>query len=76
MSSVISDYVLLIGLLEDPGNYYRCESVPRAVPVRVTYSPPVLQRGLDAGLLAAAERESQSGAAGDSVMSDDGVIRS
>ena len=50
MSSVISDYVLLIGLLEDPGNYYRCESVPRAVPVRVTYSPLVLQ-SLDAGLL-------------------------
>jgi hypothetical protein len=50
MTSVISDYVLLIGWLEDPGNYYRCESVPRAVPVRVTYSPPVLQ-SLDAGLL-------------------------
>jgi hypothetical protein len=73
MSSVISDYVLLIGLLEDPGNYYRCESVPRAVPVRVTYSPPVLQ-SLDAGLLRSvrvrvARRET-------AVMSDDGVIRS
>ena len=33
MSSVISDYALLIGLLGDPDNYYRCESVPRAVPV-------------------------------------------
>ena len=48
MSSVISDYVLLIGLLEDPGNYYRCESVPRAVPVTDTECP---EFQFDAGLL-------------------------
>jgi hypothetical protein len=51
MTSVISDYVLLIGWLEDPGNYYRCESVPRAVPVRVTQQSSRSLQSLDAGLL-------------------------
>jgi hypothetical protein len=50
MTSVISDYVLLIGLLEDPGNYYRCDSVPRAVPVRVTQQSSRSLQSLDAGL--------------------------
>jgi hypothetical protein len=61
MTSVISDYVLLIGWLEDPGNYYRCESVPRAVPVRVTQQSSRSLQSLDAGLRRRRERVARRG---------------
>lgn len=73
MTSVISDYVLLIGLLEDPGNYYRCESVPRAVPVRVTQQSSRSLQSLDTQACGGGVSEWRG--AGDS--GDDGVnIRS
>ncbi len=74
MTSVISDYVLLIGLLEDPGNYYRCESVPRAVPVRVTQQSSRSLQSLDAGLRRRRERVARGAGRLRSMMVYDSIV--
>jgi hypothetical protein len=74
MTSVISDNVLLIGLLEDPGNYYRCESVPRAVPVRVTQQSSRSLQSLDAGLRRRRERVARGAGRLRSMMVYDSIV--